>query len=313
MHVENPWAVKPQKKPGAKRSAKQVLLGVLPKRSRKRSRNVQEPTPDVADDRTEDTIEPAQVFAEPLEAIAAPAEDTTTTICEPFDALSDAGHALPSVKRSNRIAAQVSRAYQLRWGSSRGELTREEDDYDSNDDSDERGVQGMDIDFSDGEDEDEDEDEDDWRKCMSAAPGQEGIPLWDLLGEGFLAAASELDGTILDEDDKALLRAYAYKVDEKLTDKAYNKLPYVFPSASCETLKRTEARVQYLSGFQPIRYDRCINTCICYTGPVAIQKANLKHISHTSLLSLDFAPWLQTPRVHPRCDIEGTTSMIHLT
>ncbi|KIL55189.1 hypothetical protein M378DRAFT_53490, partial [Amanita muscaria Koide BX008] len=71
----------------------------------------------------------------------------------------------------------------------------------------------------------------------------------------------------LDEDDKALLRAYQYKLDENLTEKAFNKLRYVFPSASVETLKRTEARVQYLSGFKPIQYERCINSCVCYTGP----------------------------------------------
>jgi hypothetical protein len=76
-----------------------------------------------------------------------------------------------------------------------------------------------------------------------------------------------LDGNSFGEDDKALLRAYQYKLDENLTEKAFNKLRYAFPSASVETLKRTEARVQFLSGFKPVQYERCINSCVCYTGP----------------------------------------------
>ena len=38
----------------------------------------------------------------------------------------------------------------------------------------------------------DDEDTDCWR-IMSAVPGEEGMLLWDLLGQGFLREASELD------------------------------------------------------------------------------------------------------------------------
>ena len=65
----------------------------------------------------------------------------------------------------------------------------------------------------------------------------------------------------------ALLRSYAFKIEERITDKAFNKLRYVLPTAAIESLKRTETRVRFLSGFLPVRYDRCINSCICYTGP----------------------------------------------
>ena len=60
---------------------------------------------------------------------------------------------------------------------------------------------------------------------------------------------------------------YIYKIQERLTKKAFNKLPLMFSSANVESFKKTEHRVQYLSGFQPVLYDRCINSCVCYTGP----------------------------------------------
>jgi hypothetical protein len=70
----------------------------------------------------------------------------------------------------------------------------------------------------------------------------------------------------MDETDLQLLRACAYKINERLTNKAFNNLPLVFPSANIESLKKTEGRVQFLSGFQPVRYDCCINSCIRFTG-----------------------------------------------
>jgi hypothetical protein len=50
-------------------------------------------------------------------------------------------------------------------------------------------------------------------------------------------------------------------------DKTFNKLRFAFPQASIDTLKNTEKRIQSLSGFQPVRYDCCPSSCICYTGP----------------------------------------------
>ena len=75
------------------------------------------------------------------------------------------------------------------------------------------------------------------------------------------------EGMILDESDLTLLHAYALKVEDGITDKTFNKLRYAFPQAPIESLKNTEKRVQYLSGFQPIRYHCCPSSCICYTGP----------------------------------------------
>jgi hypothetical protein len=75
------------------------------------------------------------------------------------------------------------------------------------------------------------------------------------------------EGHILDESDLTLLRTYALKLEERLTDKAFNKLRFVFPQAPIDTLKNTEKRVQFLSGFQPVRYQCCPSSCVCYTGP----------------------------------------------
>jgi hypothetical protein len=75
------------------------------------------------------------------------------------------------------------------------------------------------------------------------------------------------EGKILDESDISLLRAYALKVEDGLTDKTFNKLRYAFPQAPIHSLKNTEKRVQFLSGFQPVHYHCCPSSCICYTGP----------------------------------------------
>jgi hypothetical protein len=75
------------------------------------------------------------------------------------------------------------------------------------------------------------------------------------------------EGNILDDSDLALLWAYALKVEEHLTDKVFNKLHFAFPQSPIDSLKNTEKHVQFLSGFQPVRYHCCPFSCICYTGP----------------------------------------------
>ena len=58
-----------------------------------------------------------------------------------------------------------------------------------------------------------------------------------------------------------------------LTQTAFNLLPRVFPDQSICSWKVSCSRIQFLSGFQPIRYDCCLNSCICYTA----QYKNLDH------------------------------------
>ena len=193
-------------------------------------------------------------------------------------------YGLSKLRRSQRIAKRVEIIGQQRWGSAgpahniRGESdeeleeddTEDEliDDFDINVASDE-GLEGYD---------DDDDDE------MFAGPGQEGISLWDSLGEGFLKEVSQLgmllcycyfqeiitlflEGKLLDEHDLTLIRAYSLKINHGLTNDAYNSLRFLFPQAPLQTLRNTEKRIRFLSGFQPVQYHCCPSSCVCYTGP----------------------------------------------
>ena len=74
------------------------------------------------------------------------------------------------------------------------------------------------------------------------------------------------EGNILDESDLTLLRAYALKLEERLTDKEFNKLCFAFPQSPIYSLNNTEKHIQFLSGFQPVCYCCCPSSCVCYTG-----------------------------------------------
>jgi hypothetical protein len=50
-------------------------------------------------------------------------------------------------------------------------------------------------------------------------------------------------------------------------DKTFSKLCFAFPKSSVDTLKNTISCVQFLSGFEPIRYACCPNSCVCFVGP----------------------------------------------
>jgi Transposase family tnp2 len=64
----------------------------------------------------------------------------------------------------------------------------------------------------------------------------------------------------------SILRAYAFKIDEHLSDKAFAKIPHAFPREPVPTVKVCKARLQALSGVKSIRYDCCINSCCCFAG-----------------------------------------------
>ncbi|PPQ81548.1 hypothetical protein CVT24_000065 [Panaeolus cyanescens] len=81
------------------------------------------------------------------------------------------------------------------------------------------------------------------------------------------AAAVALSGEVFDEAELLLLRMYALKVEDHLTERTFNRLFKVFPNSGQTTLKLTKKHVRFLSGFQPIQYDCCINSCVCFVGP----------------------------------------------
>lgn len=114
---------------------------------------------------------------------------------------------------------------------------------------------------------------------------QPGISIWEQLGEDFEAEAASIAGVLfiyychlqilmpllasqcLDQDDLALLRAFNLKVESHLPDYVFDQFQYTFPLEHLPSFKAARSRVNWLSGFHPIYYDCCINSCICYTGP----------------------------------------------
>ncbi len=56
-------------------------------------------------------------------------------------------------------------------------------------------------------------------------------------------------------------------MEHNLTEETFNAFPHVFPHDRVSSWKVTSSHVQFLSGFRPVRYDCCPNSCICYTGP----------------------------------------------
>lgn len=48
--------------------------------------------------------------------------------------------------------------------------------------------------------------------------------------------------------------------------RTFAKLPFAFPSAHLDTWKKIQARVTKISGFEPKRFDCCINSCCAFTG-----------------------------------------------
>jgi hypothetical protein len=64
----------------------------------------------------------------------------------------------------------------------------------------------------------------------------------------------------------SILRAYTFKVDGHVTDKAFAKIPFAFPKEPVPLAKVCRTQLQVLSGFKPVRYDCCINSCCCFAG-----------------------------------------------
>lgn len=200
------------------------------------------------------------------------------------------GETLETTKyrRSDRLAKKTAEICYQRWGDSSALDTTVLQD--SSDEILEGGPDAEGDETERGED-DLETGQEDWQKLTSAELGEEGISLWDLLGKGFEEEAASIgmcqspilrfsfsiaikfsDGALIGDEDMSLLRAYSLKVDEHLTDSVFNKLRFVFPSAYLQPLKPTIRRIQFLSGFQPVRYDCCKNSCVCFTG--AYEKLN---------------------------------------
>ncbi|KAG7088934.1 hypothetical protein E1B28_012879 [Marasmius oreades] len=76
--------------------------------------------------------------------------------------------------------------------------------------------------------------------------------------------------TTLGEYDVAICRAFAFKVTEHITDKAFEKVPFAFPRGPEQTplpkLDSLNSRIKLLARIYPQLYDMCPQSCCCYAG-----------------------------------------------
>lgn len=70
----------------------------------------------------------------------------------------------------------------------------------------------------------------------------------------------------LSEDDISILWYFKYQHKYCVTEAAFNALPHVFPKAAMPTFDNIKSHINFLSGFEPIIYDCCKDSCCCFTG-----------------------------------------------
>jgi hypothetical protein len=101
----------------------------------------------------------------------------------------------------------------------------------------------------------------------------------------------------LNDRDRAVLRAFALKVQSNMTVKTFNKLPFAFPEALIPSFSAASSRAAFLSGIEAVHYDCCIDSCCCFVGP---------HESETE------CPYCQTPHLSAEGHARKTFSYIPL-
>jgi len=99
-------------------------------------------------------------------------------------------YGLSAQRRSHRITERVERIGRVRWGTNHVQFIEREEREEEEEE--EASIAG-DVEGEEGgmghDDDDELEDEED---MPFAEPGQEGISVWDLLGDGFLNEVADL-------------------------------------------------------------------------------------------------------------------------
>ncbi|KAI0640398.1 hypothetical protein C8Q79DRAFT_882617, partial [Trametes meyenii] len=73
----------------------------------------------------------------------------------------------------------------------------------------------------------------------------------------------------LSNEDKAILRAFAFHVNTNLSEDHFAQIPYAFLAEKLPSLHKIKARVTFLAGIKPQVYDCCSDSCVAYTGPFA--------------------------------------------
>ncbi|KAJ3839875.1 hypothetical protein EV361DRAFT_780136, partial [Lentinula raphanica] len=79
-------------------------------------------------------------------------------------------------------------------------------------------------------------------------------------------------GMNLTDTELSAMRHYALKVETHMTDETFAKLRFACPNEDFHSWKETKAQARALSGFTHQIYDCCINSCVCFVGPHALEK-----------------------------------------
>ena len=111
---------------------------------------------------------------------------------------SSAGHqyGLSTQRRSRRITERVERIGRVRWGTNHVQFIEREEREEEEEEEASITDENSNLEDEEGHGDDEFEDEED---MPFAEPGQEGISVWDLLGEGFWKEVVELGRLLLDQ------------------------------------------------------------------------------------------------------------------
>lgn len=107
-------------------------------------------------------------------------------------------YGLSVQRRSLRITERVERIGRVRWGTNHIKFIEREERQERQEDEEEESIAEDMEDEEDGlgHDDDEIDDEED---MPFAEPGQEGISVWDLLGDGFLNEVADLGKYFLNQ------------------------------------------------------------------------------------------------------------------
>jgi hypothetical protein len=140
-------------------------------------------------------------------------------------------------------------------------------DITSSDELDLDGDPAVDNDSNDDSDSDDDSDTQSNDHMDSDSDEELDRAAWEQLVEEIEQAGRESGN--LSPLTMAALRAFALKVTDHLSEKTFAKLPHAFPRDCRMSWKRTHGIAEGVSGFKPVKYDMCPNSCVLYVGPYA--------------------------------------------
>ncbi|KAJ3901953.1 hypothetical protein F5879DRAFT_806327, partial [Lentinula edodes] len=79
-------------------------------------------------------------------------------------------------------------------------------------------------------------------------------------------------GEEITDEELALLRHFALKVETHMSNDTFAALAATFPNDPPASWKVTKKRAEWLARLRPVIYECCINSCVCYMGPHADKK-----------------------------------------